>query len=229
VQASRNYLTCLPKDIGNMPNLELLRVAVNRLECIPDSLAHSPSLAWFSLAGNPACHDAPAPKHTIADISIKDVELGRHLGDGASGDVFEVTWQGRTCAMKRFKDADEVSPDGCHTDEVAIQLLVDHPKLTLVEARIREPDALVMRLEIGQPMALKPNSDSLLRCRWSEDVNFPLRCAWNVVILGRMLWYPLSGLLATETAHYPAACAFVKTHVCHGAAVPRTLVFLTCE
>jgi hypothetical protein len=177
VQASKNQLKCIPQGIGKMSNLELMRVAVNCLDTVPDSVADAACLAWFSIAGNPACPPAPVPKHDIAEIKMSDVTVGQHLGDGASGDVYEVTWDGKAFAMKQFKDIDEVSPDGCHTDEVAVQLLVDHPALTLVKARIRQPEALVVRLERGQPMAQKPNFESLLRCRWPSDASFPLRCA----------------------------------------------------
>lgn len=210
----------------------MLRVAVNCLESLPDSLADAPRLAWFSLAGNPAiCCPPPQPKHAIADIEMGDVVIGRCLGEGASGEVFEVTYEGQvrfkalsgklaswqagkmasSCfraawvrqqsqwlatsararvqahALKQFRAADEASPDGCHEDEVAIQLLVDHPSLTLVRARVREPEALVLRIEPGQPMALKPNFESLLRCRWPADATFTPQCAAAVCRANRLL------------------------------------------
>ena len=151
-------------------------MAVNRLESLPKSVLSAPSLAWVSLSGNPLCPEAQPPTHTIQDISINDVSVGAKLGDGASGEVFQVSWQGRECAMKVFK-ADDASPDGQACDEIAVQLFLEHPSLTLVVARIREPDALVMKLVEGKPMAEKPNLQSLLRCRWTLRQSFSPGCA----------------------------------------------------
>lgn len=176
LQASRNQLTSLPASLGQLPSLELLRVAVNDLPELPLPVFRAPKLAWVSLSGNPLCPAAPAPAHEIAGITLQDLEIGAKLGDGASGDVFQVTWQGAPYALKQFK-ADDASPDGQASDEIAVQLYVDHVALTRVVARVRSPEALVMQLVSGVPMAEKPNLQSLLRCRWPAGASYKLRCA----------------------------------------------------
>lgn len=176
MQASRNELESLPESLASLPRLELLRVAVNRLDTLPQTLASAPSLAWVSLSGNPLCPVAPPPTHRIEDVSMADLRKCYKLGDGASGVVFEVEWRDRKYALKQF-NADDASPDGQACDEIAVQLFVEHPALTLVVARLHEPEALVMELVKGQPMAEKPNLQSLLRCRWSPGAQFSTQCA----------------------------------------------------
>lgn len=169
----------MPASLGILPQLELLRVAVNNLHRLPAELFAAPRLAWVSIAGNPLCPEATPPTHAVAEITSADVQARRKLGDGASGEVFEVSWQGKRYAVKQFKfDCD--SPDGQASDEIAVQLMLDHPALTKVVAHIRdkEPAALVMELVDGAaPMALKPNFEYLLRCRWPADASYSLRCA----------------------------------------------------
>ena len=55
---------------------------------VPQELASCPSLAWMSLGGNPACAEAPPPRSQIRTLTMDQLDLGRPLGDGASGDVF---------------------------------------------------------------------------------------------------------------------------------------------
>ena len=55
VQASFNRLTSLPKGMGALPKLELLRVAVNNIGALPPEFAGLDRLAWLSLASNPVC------------------------------------------------------------------------------------------------------------------------------------------------------------------------------
>ncbi len=80
----------------------------------------------------------------------------------------------------------DVSPDGRVDEELAIACAVDHPNLThvlgLIEvsppldaaageddagegARLQAPPLLVMRFVPGHPMAAKPTSQHLLRCK----------------------------------------------------------------
>lgn len=135
----------------------------------------SPSLAWFSLASNPVCANAHAPTHKIAEISAADIQSKEKLGDGASGDVFCALWRGRDCAVKQFK-ADDASPDGKSSDEMAVQMYVDHTNLTKALAHLDEPQSLILELVKGTPMAEKPNLESLLRCRWEPGTAFSTQC-----------------------------------------------------
>ena len=153
-----------------------MRVAINNVSELPPSLCRAPALAWFSLASNPVCAHAHAPTHDIAEISQADIESKEKLGDGASGDVFCASWQGKDCAVKQFK-ADDASPDGKSSDEMAVQMFVDHSCLTKALAHLSEPQSLVLELVKGIPMAEKPNLESLLRCRWDPAATFSVQCA----------------------------------------------------
>ena len=54
----------------------------------------------------------------------------------------------------------------------AIACCLDHPNLCRVLGKIDAPHALVLRLVDGQPLALKPDFSSLLRCRWPPGATF---------------------------------------------------------
>ena len=54
----------------------------------------------------------------------------------------------------------------------AIACCLDHPNLCRVLGKIAAPHALVLRLVHGQPLALKPDFSSLLRCRWPPGATF---------------------------------------------------------
>ncbi|KAK9909089.1 hypothetical protein WJX75_007005 [Coccomyxa subellipsoidea] len=169
MQAAFNRLAALPAELANLQRLELLRVAVNNLSEVPSELAACSGLAWMSLAGNPACPEAPV-RGQIAQMTIEQLALGVPLGEGASGDVFAAKLGAEDVAVKVFKG--EVSPDGRAADEIAVTCNVDHPHLTRVLAELQEPHALVLKRVRGQPLAAKPNLQSLLRCRWPRNSAF---------------------------------------------------------
>ena len=156
-----------------------------------------PSLAWFSLAGNPACCSAPPIRPDILPLNLSQLELATALGDGASGDVFAAKFQGRDVAIKIFKA--EASPDGHARDEIAVTCHVNHKNLIKVIGIIDQPHALVLERVWGVPLALKPNFESLLRCRWVQGQTFDLHFVLNV---------------ATCVA---SALAYLHKHsICHG-------------
>ena len=97
---------------------------------MPHEFSGLQSLAWFSLAGNPACQSAPPIRPDILPLTMDQLELDTALGDGASGDVFAAKYQGRDVAVKVFKA--ETSPDGHARDEIAVTCHVDHPNLIKV-------------------------------------------------------------------------------------------------
>lgn len=138
------------------------------------------ALAWFSLAGNPACQPAPPIRPDILPLALSDLELATALGDGASGDVFAAKFQGHDAAIKLFKA--EASPDGHARDEIAVTCCVDHPSLIKVVGIIDHPHALVLERVWGVPLALKPNFESLLRCRWTQGQTFEVQFVLNVAV-----------------------------------------------
>lgn len=94
------------------------------------------------------------------------------LGSGASGQVAQVAWGPTPAALKVFRS--DASPDGRVADEVEIACEVEHARVPRTLARLESPPALLMEVAPGQPMALKPNHASLLRCRWDVQTRFSL-------------------------------------------------------
>jgi hypothetical protein len=147
-----NQIEVLP-DVSGLVNLELVRLSDNRLRVIPPSLLSLPKLAWLALAGNELTPlrrgDVMAALQARSDVRLDfdRLELGRKLGEGASGTVFEgvlsvlpetmmtttttttTTTSSNTCgqggavAIKVFKAA---SSDGRPLDEVAALLSAPH-------------------------------------------------------------------------------------------------------
>ncbi len=129
---SGNRLSALPQRLAGAPNLELLRIAANRFAAPPAWLATMPALAWLAWAGNPfdTQSDVAAPPAAWRDLSV-----GKALGRGASGDVFEARWNDRPAALKLFRGA--MTSDGLPEREMAACLAAgEHPNLTGALGRI---------------------------------------------------------------------------------------------
>lgn len=105
--------------------------------------AQAPALTWLSFGGSAFCdsrnalddhdddHNASSPwwrEGPLPVIPVSAVDRGEKLGDGASGDVFKATWEGREVALKLFRG--DTSPDGRAVDELEVLCLADHPALT---------------------------------------------------------------------------------------------------
>ncbi|EFJ52843.1 hypothetical protein VOLCADRAFT_86211 [Volvox carteri f. nagariensis] len=191
LQASFNSFTSLPACLLRLPLLELLRVAVCDIRALPAHMLEEgvmPRLAWASMAGNPVCPDPPAPAPGLPEVEVDDLDLGMKLADGASGEVFRAVWRGDLVAVKFFRG--DVSPDGRAEDEVALAIALQHPHLTQVLAKVKYPPGLVLRLASGNPLAHKPTSKHLLRCKWGDDVRFaPHRALLLAVAVADALAY----------------------------------------
>ena len=125
-----NRLAALPESLAGHDRLELLRLAANRLEALPGWLAEAPSLAWLAWAGNPFDRGAPTASRSIPWSAL---ELGRRLGEGASGLIHHALWadgaETRPVALKLFKGA--MTSDGLPEREMAACLAAgEHPNLT---------------------------------------------------------------------------------------------------
>lgn len=179
LQASHNKIQKLPESISQLPNLELLRVANCNITDMPKSLHAARSLSWLSMASNPVCH-VPSPRRgTVQTVRIDDLKIGRKLGDGASGDVYEGMWQNQKVAVKLFRE--DCSPDGNAREEIAIASYLSDRNLVKVLAKLDNPSiGLVLEFVDAIPLAEKPNSQSLLRCRWNDGILFSLNFVCNV-------------------------------------------------
>lgn len=76
------------------------------------------------------------------------------------------TYCGQRVAVKLFRG--DVSPDGRTAEEVGMACAVSHPHLPRVRARLGSREAtqgLVLDYVEGAPLAAKPTSQHLLRCK----------------------------------------------------------------
>ena len=132
----------LPESMRNMRDLELVRLADNRLEKIPEWLLTHPKLAWLALAANPAtepfaaaarrrCRDGSSEETHAFDVpevswASLDVDpAAPPLGKGASGEVFASRGGGAgggVAAVKVYAHAAKTS-DGRPEDEMAASVL----------------------------------------------------------------------------------------------------------
>jgi len=148
-----NRLQSLPGSMAKAAALELVRLSSNRLEALPQWLSSLPRLAWISWSGNPLERDvAPA---TAALVPWAHLDIGEHLGEGASGRVHHALWNAvdakppQPVALKLFKGA--MTSDGRPEREMAACLAAgEHPNLTAALGRVMDhpegADALLMPL-----------------------------------------------------------------------------------
>jgi hypothetical protein len=92
---SGNQLTSLPDELQRCQELELVRIAVNRLTHLPRWLISLPRLSWIAISGNPferggnTYSSCPVAKPPIEWASLK---VGDRLGEGASGEIFRANF-----------------------------------------------------------------------------------------------------------------------------------------
>lgn len=129
----------LPESMANMRQLELLRLADNRLDRVPGWILSHPTLAWVALAANPAT--APwaesAEARAAATVAegggaVEVPEVAFHslgvdasdvpLGSGASGAVYAGQLDGAPAAVKVYSNGAKTS-DGRPQDEMAASVL----------------------------------------------------------------------------------------------------------
>lgn len=90
-----NKITSLPTEMENCKELELIRFPVNKLSVLPDWLLELPKLSWAAYSSNFFTVQEPATctSEKEVEISWNDLEVGRKLGEGASGDIFHGIWK----------------------------------------------------------------------------------------------------------------------------------------
>jgi len=132
-----NRLSALPDTLARAPNLELLRVSANRFTQLPGWLTELPALAWLAVAGNPLGWPAPADVPPLREVPWTQLQVGRLLGEGASGHIHWVQELGVADAMalKLFKGA--VTSDGLPEHEQAACVAAgQHPALCTPTAQL---------------------------------------------------------------------------------------------
>ena len=145
-----NRLTALPHALANCKNLELIRLAANRLDHLPNWLYQLPRLSWLAYAGNPFCQNTLAEQRTrsLPSIEPQTLQRGSVLGEGASGIIYQGTWTpkgteqpSQTVAIKTFKG--EMTSDGSPLDEMQACIAAGaHPNLVSLLGKIEPPHGI---------------------------------------------------------------------------------------
>ena len=144
-----NRLRELPDELAACTRLELLCIAANRLTALPAWLLAMPTLAWLAFAGNPfseADEAAAASGAHPFGIAWSQLQMGRQLGEGASGVISQAVWRQagaqRDVAVKVFKGA--VTSDGLPRCELAACIGAGfHPNLIPVLGEVIDhPDSV---------------------------------------------------------------------------------------
>lgn len=115
-----NRLTALPDSLARCTNLELLRISANHLSALPAWLQDLPRLSWLACAGNPFNETrevAALDGAGMAHIDWSRLQIGRQLGEGASGVISQAVLDGQPVAVKVFKGA--MTSDGLPRSEMA--------------------------------------------------------------------------------------------------------------
>ena len=160
-----NLIEELPLEMQNCKSLELLRLSANQLQNIPSWLLELPKLSWFAFSGNPC---SVQKSFSLENISYSDLEIGKLLGEGASGEIYKAYSKDlqKDVAVKIFKG--KVTSDGYAVDEMnAYMSTGSHDNLIKVIAKLQDSKRLGLVLEfipsdfinLGNP----PNFDTCTR------------------------------------------------------------------
>ncbi len=154
-----NRLSALPDSMARCRKLGLVRLSSNQLTQLPDWIFELPELSFLSYAGNPCSRLGEGVENPALDeIAWGNLEVGKLLGEGASGIISQGTWskaargkegEKETVAVKIFKG--EVTSDGSPMDEMDACILAgQHPHLISPLGKIyghpEEKKGLVMEL-----------------------------------------------------------------------------------
>ncbi|TXT37537.1 MAG: serine/threonine protein kinase [Comamonadaceae bacterium] len=190
-----NQLRELPASLANAQRLELIRLAANQLTQLPGWLTELPRLSWLALAGNPLGWSQPTTP-TLRQVSWPELQLGQPLGEGASGQIYQVLQDSDqpALALKLFKGA--VTSDGLPEHELAACLAAgQHPALCTPHAELADhpQDRRGLLLPLIDPayinLAGPPSLETCTRDVYPAD----LRLAWPTV---RQLAQTMAGAVA---------------------------------
>lgn len=88
---SGNQLEELPNELRNCREIELMRIAVNKLKYLPSWIPNLPKLAWLAYSCNDFENSFRATHQRSSNkiICWHDVNIIKKLGEGASGLVYQ--------------------------------------------------------------------------------------------------------------------------------------------
>jgi serine/threonine protein kinase len=177
-------------------NLELIRLAANKLTELPDWLFELPKLAWLAFSGNSLAQQIDQGTENNAEQKVKkethvpainsnDYSLKQQLGQGASGVIYQASWHNtpsqletdNDIAVKIFKGA--ITSDGYPIDELNNCLQAgEHSNLIKVLAKIMHSDELALIMELIPTnfanLGLPPSLASCTRDTFTDDTQFTL-------------------------------------------------------
>lgn len=181
-----NRLKELPVELSNCRNLSLLRISANRLSEFPQRLLLMPKLSWLAFSGNLFNIKPEIPPIPLIDYG--ELQMGRQLGEGASGVISKANWRinkDAEVAVKLFKGA--VTSDGLPEDEMLTYIAAgNHPGLVKLIGQITaHPESkkgLVMELipqrffNLGNP----PSFATCTRDVFNEGMRLSARQVINI-------------------------------------------------
>lgn len=172
---SGNCLTELPQSLNNCKQLELIRIASNQLTSFPSQLLTLPRLAWLAFSDNPFLGETKHEKAScllIENISWQNIRLGKLLGQGASGHIYEALIDSEIndakekVAIKIFKGS--MTSDGQPQSEINTTLMAGcHHHLIGVKAQIQDhPEGLPVLVmeQLSSDFAVLASPPSLESC-----------------------------------------------------------------
>ncbi|MCL1112477.1 leucine-rich repeat-containing serine/threonine-protein kinase [Shewanella basaltis] len=182
-----NRLTSLPASLANCHQLALIRLSANQLPALPDWLFNLPNLAWLAFSGNPFSHVEHCENTRVPTITSAQYTLGKLLGQGASGLIYQARlipellpatlskFANSHVAIKMFKGM--VTSDGYPTDELDCCLAAgEHPHLINVVAQINQPDQLGLVMELIPAdytnLGLPPSLQTCSRDTFTQGTQF---------------------------------------------------------
>lgn len=179
---SGNQIASLPSEtaLTNLSNLELIRLASNRLSEPPVQLLQLlPNLRWVALSDNPFLADFRPPgiaehaSNIITDLS--DETQGKILGRGAGGVTRQIVYRDQTVAVKQYGGA--MTSDGLPAMERQIAVAVSQfrsPAFIHVIGECEGSGSLVMEfLDDYGALAGPPSLESCSRDVYCHDDDAP--------------------------------------------------------
>ena len=138
-----NLLVDLPEEMCQCENLELLRISANKLKILPHWLFTLPKLSWLAFSGN-SFNNTETHDTKLLEITWNDIEIQELLGEGASGIISKAFYKYdplktaiKNVAIKVFKGA--VTSDGLPKDEMDACIGAGfHPNLIKVLGKVKD-------------------------------------------------------------------------------------------
>jgi len=158
---------CLTSDAlapaAEIEDLEMIRVAANRLEALPEALLRHKKLAWVAIGSNPfteaAMEEVLAKAPTNLETAYSEVSCGDRLGSGAGATVYKAVWREKEVALKLWENL-HFSDGTAYGEWAANRLAGDpgHETLVRVHGVFKEPLGMIMELLVGSQQAASPPS-----------------------------------------------------------------------